>query len=285
MSSPGTPAPAPAPAAAPTTFGADPYFATLTPELQGSFKNKGWDQKTSAEAAVEAMKSYHEAEKHIGIPKDQIVRLPKDAADAEGWKAFNAKIGVPDKAEGYDFSKIKFADGSDLDDSFIDTMRKAAFERGLPASKASEFVADVVKWMDGVEQSETVSKQAAIAQGRDELAKSWGVNAETNKFIAQQAAVKLGLDEDFINAMEAQAGYAKTMQTMLKLGQMMGEDKFVSNQEGPAKGVLTREQATARLDELKRDSTWVAKVNAGDTRVNDEFNALTRIIALGTGAA
>lgn len=266
-----------------TAFNADPFFATLSPELQGSFKNKGWDTKSAAEAAAEAMKSYHEAEKHIGIPPDQIVRMPKDAADKEGWAKFNAKIGVPEKAEGYDFSKIKFGDGSDLDDNFIDTMRKAAFERGLPAGKASEFVADVVKWMDGVEQSETAAKQAAIATGRDELAKSWGANGEANKFIAQQAVVKLGLDPDFVQKLENEVGYAKTMQTLLKLGQMMGEDKFVSNQNSNAPGVLTREQAEARLAELKRDHGWISKVNAGDHKANEEFNALTRIMALGTG--
>ncbi len=269
---------------APTSFGADPYFATLSPELQGSFKNKGWDQKSPAEAAAEAMKSYHEAEKYIGIPKDQIVRLPKDANDAEGWKAFNAKIGVPEKPEGYDFTGLKFSDGTELDDDFVNSFRAAFHEEGVPAGLAKGVMEHVVKYMESAETDETAAKQAAIAQGRDELARSWGANAEANKFIAQQAVLKLGLTPDFVQKIENEAGYAQTMQTLLKLGQMMGEDKFVANHEGPAKGVLTREQAEARLGELKRDSTWVGKVNAGDHKANDEFNALTRIIAMGTGA-
>ncbi len=283
MSSSGTPAPAPAPAPAPTTFGADPFFATLSPELQGSFKNKGWDAKTPAEAAAEAMKSYHEVEKHLGIPREQLVRLPKDANDKEGWAAFNTRIGVPAKAEEYDFSAVKFADGSDLDDEFVNTMRATLHENGVPKTAAPEVVKGIVKWMEGVEQSETAAKQAAVAAGRDELARSWGGNAEANKFIAQQAVAKLGLTPDFVQKIENEAGYAATMQTFLKLGQMMGEDKFVTNQNSNAPGVLTREQAEGRLAELKRDAGWVKKINDVDHKANDEINALTRIIALGAG--
>jgi len=269
-----------------TTLAADPFFANITDANDPrkgaleAFKLKGWDAKSPAEAAYEAMKSYHEAEKHIGIPKDQILRMPKDATDKEGWTALRARLGVPADPKDYDFTQVKFADGSDLDDEFTNAMRASLHANGVPKDAAAGIVKDVVKFMDGVTTSSTAEQQAAIASGRDALAKSWGANAEANKFIASQAAIKLGLSEDFINSLEQGVGYEKTMQTMLKLGQMMGEDKFVSNQNANSPGVLTREQASGRLDELKRDNAWVAKVNAGDYKANEEFNALTRIIAM-----
>src|ERR1700687_1920968 len=68
------------------SLAADPAYAQFDAETQGMFKNKGWDAKTPAEAAHEAAKSYREAERYLGVPQDQIVLLPKDAADAAGWK-------------------------------------------------------------------------------------------------------------------------------------------------------------------------------------------------------
>lgn len=274
-----------------TTFATDPIWAGMNSndandekaQLFGHVKNKGWDGKSPSEAAFEAAKAHREAERLLGMPKEQVFKWPKDAADKDGWAALNTKLGVPAKAEEYDFSAVKFADGSDLDDEFVNTMRATLHENGVPKTAAPEVVKGIVKWMEGVEQSETAAKQAAVAAGRDELARSWGGNAEANKFIAQQAVAKLGLTPDFVQKIENEAGYAATMQTLLKLGQMMGEDKFVSNQNSNAPGVLTREQAGERLAELKRDAGWVKKINDGDHKANDEFNALTRIIALGTG--
>lgn len=276
---------------------ADPYFAGIATmpttndaeraakaereALLGTLKNKGWDQKPAIEVLRESLKSYGEIEKHLGIPREQLVRMPKDAADKEGWQAFNKRIGVPDTAEGYDFSKVKFADGSDLDDSFAGTMRTIMHARGVPAANAADLVADIVKYMDQSDADEATQRAAKIAEGRDELARSWGAKMESNKFIASQAAQKLGLSEDFVTRIENEVGYKNTMEQFLKLGQMMGEDKFVANHEGPAKGVLTREQAQARLEELKRDASWVSKVNAGDHKANEEFSALTRIMSMG----
>lgn len=279
-----------------TAVAADPFFVNpgvgnpgawddatkvARESLLGTLKNKGWDQKSPIEALQEAVKSYNEVEKHLGVPREQIVRMPKDANDKEGWAAFHKRMGVPDTKEGYDFSKVKFADGSELDEQFVNQMRDSLHARGVPASQATDLVSDIVKIMDAADADEAAARTAKIAEGRDELTKSWGAKMESNKFIASQAAQKLGLSEDFVNRLENEIGYKETMETMLKLGVMMGEDKFVSNNEGPTKGVLSREQAQARLEELKRDEVWTAKVNNGDHKANEEFNALTRIMSMG----
>lgn len=273
------------------TFGTDPsVWAGMNGNdpkdekaiLLGHAKNKGWDKLSPAQAAFEAAKAHRQAEQHIGMPPDQVFKWPKDANDAEGYKALHTKLGVPEKPEGYDFKEVKFADGSDLDDEFINTLRKTLHDNNVPAANAPSIVKGVVQWMEGVEAGETATKQAAVIAGRAELDKSWGANKEANLFIAKQAVTKLGLPQDFCEKLENEVGYVGAMQTMLKLGQMMGEAKFVSS-GGPAGGVLTREQAAERLDTLKRDPTWVAKVNNGDTKANEEFSALNRIVALGTG--
>jgi len=261
------------------SLAADPAFAKFDAETQGAFKNHGWDAKTPAEAAYEALKSYREAEKFVGIPKDQIVRLPKDATDAEGWKAFNKRIGVPEEPKGYDFSGVKFADGTALDDGFVDTMRNAFHGSGIPADKAPAIAQTFVKFLEGAEADDTAAATAKLAVERDALAKNWGANAETNKFIVKQAVAKLGLNEEIVNTIESAAGYKATMEAFLKIGQMMGEDKFVQSPTPGRPGIMSADQAAARLAELKADSFWVAKLNKGDVKANEEFDNLTRLIA------
>ena len=263
------------------SLAADPAYAQFDAETQGMFKNKGWDAKTPAEAAHEAAKSYREAERYLGVPKDQIVRLPKDAADAAGWKAFHDRIGVPADAKGYDFKDVKFADGTALDANFIEAVAPALQSAGVAKDRAPDVIKAVVKFMDGIEATENAETTAKLAQERDLVAKNWGNNQEANKFIVRQAVLKLGLQESVVDALEKAAGYSGTMNALLKIGQMMGEDKFVQTPPGGTQGVMTRDQAKARLSELKADMGWVTKVNAGDTTANRELDNLAHLLSGG----
>lgn len=268
---------------APGTLAADPAFAQFPAEIQGAFKNKGWDSKPVTEAALEVMRSYQEAERFLGAPKDKLVRLPKDAADEAGIKEFRTRIGVPDDVKGYDFNAVKFADGTALDPSAIGALAPALHAAGVPKDRAPEIMAAFVKFMDGAEAEETASATAKLVVERDALKANWGANFEANKFIASQAVQKLGWDAETVSGLEKVVGYNKIMDALLKVGQMMGEDKFVADPQGGAnKGVMTVDQAKARLAELKADRTWVTKVNAGDAAANREHNDLVRLIAAGS---
>lgn len=259
------------------TLAADPAWKTFDADTQGAFTNKGWNLKSPAEAAREALKSYREVEAHIGIPKDQLIRMPKDATDAAGWKALHDKLGVPSDAKGYDFKDIKFADGKALDAPFVDAVAPALHAAGVAKDRAPEVLKAVVKFMDGAEQNAIAEKTAKLAVERDKIAKDWGSNMESNKFIVKQAVQKLGMSEEVVTAIEGAAGYAATMNAFLKLGQMMGEDKFVQTPPGGTPGVMTASQAEARIKELKGDSAWVSRFNAGGVAENREFEALVRV--------
>jgi hypothetical protein len=261
------------------TLAADPAFATFDAETQGAFKNHGWDAKSPAEAAREALKSFREAEKFVGIPKDQLVRLPKDATDAEGVKAFRTRIGVPEDAKGYDFSGVKFSDGTALDEDFVSSIGSAFHSEGVPKDAAPNIARAIVKFIDDADKNSATVSQAKAAEDADTLRKSWGHHMEANTFIANQAAEKLGLDKDILQTLVGAEGRTKVANALLKIGQMMGEDKFVSPQNREVPGVMNREQAEARFQELKADTGWVSKVNAGDTKAVAELDALNRIRA------
>jgi len=281
MSGAGTADAGAAAAATAGTFSADPNYAKLDPELQTAFKSKGWDVRTPFETAVETMKSYREMEKHFGVPADRIARIPKDTNDAEGWKALNAKLGVPDKPEGYDFSAIKFSDGTELDAGFVEKMRAAVLSEGIPPVRAQNLVSQFVKYMESAETDETAARTAALTEQRENWVKSCGPNLKANEFIADQAAQKLGWGPEFFAALKEMnvVGADKVMEGLLKVGKMMGEDKFVSSPNSSTSGVLTREQALERIKELKADQAFVTKLMSGDDKANKEFSALERIVA------
>src|SRR5437879_5504237 len=80
-------------------------------ETLGHIQNRGWQDKPANEVALAAIKAHREAEKLIGVPADQLLRLPVSTADAEAWKPVWQKLGAPVDAAGYDFTPIKTAAG------------------------------------------------------------------------------------------------------------------------------------------------------------------------------
>lgn len=269
------PAPAPAPAAQ--------WFAGADPELIGHIQNKGWHEKPANEVALAAIAAHREAEKHIGVPADQIIRAPKDAADEAGWKALYTRLGKPDAPDGYDLTTVKFADGTDLSDDFSAFARKTAHDLNLPKDAGTRLASELAKFIDGADTGARAEADAKLVTERQELDKEWGQNKEANLFIAKQAAAKLGVDPSAVAALEKEVGYAAVMKMFQKIGSAIGEDKFISQDGSNNKGILTREQAVARKAELQNDTDWAKRYLNGDTAAAREMTALNVIITGDSG--
>ena len=98
---------------------------------------KGW--KTGDDAIT----GYQNLEKLIGAEKaGRSVVLPKDENDVEGNKAFRAKLGVPEKVDGY---AIPEAYREALkDDALMPHVAAAALKHGLTPKQYEGFLADVL---------------------------------------------------------------------------------------------------------------------------------------------
>lgn len=270
----GAPAPAPAPALAP-----QPWYHGAEPDLVGHIQNRGWDKKSEKEVALEAAKSHREAERLIGVPADQIVRLPKDANDPAWKQVFNRVNGTPLDPKEYDFSTIKDAAGQPIPQAFADTLRKAAATFNLGKDAAAGVAAEVQKFFDGVEAAKATEYQAKITTEKEALAKEWGANFEAQMFIARQAATKIGFTPEEISVMEKAAGYTAVMKRMNDLGKKLGEDKFVQGGGPNNNNLMTKEQATAKKNELMQDKAFVNRYNSGDTAAYKEMQALDIILS------
>lgn len=263
-----------------------PWFKDVTgadTEVVSVLTAKGWDKMTPAEAAIAATRSYRGAESLVGAPPEEIIRLPKDP-NSPDWQKVHTRLGRPEKEDGYDFTTVKFKDGSDVPENFIKSIRASAFASNLSKTAAESFAKGVVTYLDeadGVRSAETATK---VLGQKTELAKKWGVSVDAltkspQMLVAQNAVRALGLDVEKVNAMENTLGYDVLMETLRNIGARMREDNYISPTPGGGDGnVMSEADAQKRKDTLMKDPTWAAKYNAGDTEARKEMSALNKII-------
>lgn len=254
------------------------WHSGLDADLKGHVANRGWDKLDATSALQQAVKAHREAERLIGVPAEQVLRLPKDINDTEGYGRIYKALGAPADAKEYDFSGVKFADNSELNPEFAEGLRGLAAKLHLPKDGAVEVAKWVASTIDADEAKETAEYTAKLTAEKETLAKNWGANAGVNKIIAQNAATKLGVDAEAMAALEKSIGYAKVMDMFRNIGSKIGEDKFVNNGNGSGSDVMTADQAQAKLDMLARDEGWMTKFNAGDITAKTEFDNLTKLI-------
>ena len=265
--------------------GADPgasawYSGKVDQETLGHWQNKGWNVADPAVVASEATKAWKAAEQaHLtltGVPSERLLRIPL-SGDEAGLKAFQQKLGAPIDAAGYDFSTVKRADGSAVDPNMTGPLALAFHRLGIPKDAATEIVKQVVAQSESVTAARGATDAAAVQAEQAALRANWGQNYEANKFVASQAAQKLGVTPAELDMLDGQIGHAKVMEMFRKVGTEMGEARFISSQGQAGNGVMTQEQAVARITELKKDEGFVKKYLAGDTAARNEMNALSRL--------
>ena len=80
-----------------------PWTAGLDADTAGYVQNKGWG------TVPDVVTSYRNLEKLLGVPKDQIIQLPK-AEDKEAWGQVFNRLGRPEDPKNYEFGLPKEAD-------------------------------------------------------------------------------------------------------------------------------------------------------------------------------
>lgn len=255
----------------------------LDAELLGHVQTKGWFDKPADAVIRDIVKSQREAEKFIGAPADRVLRLPAEN-DPDGTKAFWQRLGKPDDPSKYDFSGVKFADGSELEDTFVDHIRKTADELNLPAETAKRVAESFVKFLDQADGSSATEIAARVQAETEALNASWGANKEQNLFVAKRAATAAGVSDEEFKALQSTPGGAKMLEMFRFFGAKMGEDKFIDGQGRGANGAATKEQAVAEKAELMRDEAWVKRYLAGGVEENRKMLGLNALIVGESGA-
>lgn len=259
-----------------TTADTAKWYDGAEAEIIGHIQTKGWADKPANEAALAATRAHREAEKFVGKPADKLLVMP-DVGDSDGWNNLYQKLGRPAEAKDYDFSTVKRGEEA-LSQADQDFLRDQAFKLNLTKDRATEFAQAFVKRETDNLAASTAETTANLQAAKDKLKANWGANFDANKFIAQQAAAKLGVSPEEINALESVVGYDRVMEMLRNVGSKIGEDKWVANPNPSIPGVMTREQAAAKKEELMTDTAWVKRYNDGGKAEFREMSALVAMI-------
>lgn len=257
--------------------GDKPWFDTFDADAKGYIQTRGLDKKTPTEAFTEAYKAHREAEKLIGAPANEIIRLPKDP-NAPEWKGVWERLGKPVEAKGYDLSTVKRTGDKPIGDALTDTLRNAAFEANLPKDAATRVAASVIKHLDAEAAAAAALATDKLNLEKTELKKNWGANEAANLVVAKAAVTALGIDPAAVSALENVVGYAKVMEMFRNIGAKIGEDRFVTAGGGANSGIMTREQAVSEKTELMRDTNWRDRYLKGGSEEKRKMESLNRII-------
>lgn len=259
-----TPNPTPTPAPA--------WHDGVAPEVLGFWQNKGIPLDNPKDFGVKLTELYKGAEKFIGVPPDQVVKIPKSDAPPEDIRAYYERLGAPKEAKDYDLSAVK-------DTSIAEAMRASMHDRGVPKDAATAVATAVAKALESSATTATTLDAAKLQEQKDALAKNWGDKFQYNQLQAIEGARRLGITPEGVKAMEGQIGYDAVMEAMRKIGANTREDTFVERGAGgPVGDVTTTEGAHARKAELMNDKAWVTKYNAGDPAAKREMTRLNQMI-------
>lgn len=143
-----------------------PWYAGLPDDL------KGQQIVLRHKDLPDAITSLVAAEKRLGVPANQLVRLPANAEDTAAVQAIYKALGAPETAEGY---KIDLAGATDADKAVVGEFAKHMHEKGPfpPAalSAAAEFWHGKVKAQD---EADLAAAKAATEAGDAALKTEFG---------------------------------------------------------------------------------------------------------------
>lgn len=273
---PAAPAAAPAaPAAAPVAAPATPAIpwlpADATADLIGHATNAGW------KSPADAVKSHLELQKLFGADRHgRTVVVPKDDAAPEEWAAYYGKLGRPQSPEGYGIKPPEGADGS-----FAQNVATKLHELGISERAGKELAAWYQEFGSAQAKAAEEAQQAALEQEHNALRKDWGAEHDLRRDLAKRAALKLGLDEAAIDAMEKASGFSKTMKALAQIGDMLRETKAEGFSDTPGSFGMTPEGARVKRQQLMADADWRKKAMVPNSREWAELQSMDRILAGG----
>lgn len=257
----------------------DPWHASYDADTRGWLENRGLTKLDAKDALPKIIDGFRNAEKKLGVPSDQMLRLPADRAAEGAMTDVWNKLGRPDESGGYTLPTD--AGGDDKD--FEDWARGKFHGRGLTQDQASGLYQDFTEMIaTATTQNETEAQLENDVSVAD-LKREWGNTYERNLEVARGAIRALGADNGVVDTMEELMGYPSVIKLFNNIGQKIGEDRFASGDtnSGIPGMPSTPVAAQARINELKNDTAFVKKYNAGDTEARKLMTNLHKIAAAG----
>lgn len=234
---------------------------------------KTWVEAKGFKDPATLAESAYNLEKLIGFDRaGRTLVIPDENSTPEQRAAFNSKLGVPEKADGY---KLPVPQG--IPPEFAGEASKWFHEAGV-STKAGEQIAG--KWNE-YQAARMAADQAAFDAKSDVeykgLQTEWGAAFEQNIELGKRAALQFipGTAEEramTLTNLERALGTGQLLKLMSNIGSGLGEHKMQGGES--TNGIMTPAQAQQRIAELKSNKEWSAGYLSGDKTKNQELQNL-----------
>lgn len=233
---------------------AKPWWNALPDEAA----RKHVEAKQYASPAELALANYNLTRLQTGDP--QVLSIPAADAPKEAWDQFYTKIGRPETPDKYE---LQFGEGVQVDEGMVKFGKELFHEMGLPQAKA-QAAAD--KWNAFVQETNAKALEAQDQQNSQELdalKSKWGAELDANTAAGRTAVAALGLSNEAIQRIEGAVGSAAIVELLAMIGKKAGEGTGLIKPNGQYDAnnpdTMSKEQANARITELRGDATFQAK--------------------------
>lgn len=244
-----------------------PFAETLPEDIRGnvSFKDmKGVD---------DLAKSYLGQAKLLGVPKDQLLVMPKDAADKEGWNAIYSKIGRPESADKYVPPKLALPEGVTLKEDEQKAFAAAAHELGISQRQYEGLMAWEANRVVTGRQGAAAESKKADEQAVGALNTEWGAAYEQKSNLAISAVqhfsadLKLGdaLENELVKNMKAFPAISKVF---AHLGAQLQEDGLLGKGGGGG-GALSPGEAEQQINAKRADPQFAARLQHSNKQIRE----------------
>lgn len=266
-----------APAAAP----APPWYGEIAdPDLKGFV-----ELKKPGDAAT-ALKGWRDAEKFIGAPKEELLRLPKDlnAAKPEEMAAIFDRLGRPKTPDDY---KIDQVEGGE---EFTKTFRPILHGLGLNQAQVTQLTTAWNAYMKTTVEAGDRAQEQQEQLDLQNLHREWPGETFTQREEMARRAVRefvnplVGGDQakagELLGNIEDAIGTANFLKLFSGIGEKVGEGTFIGSNK-PSTFGMTPAAAKSQLDQNMQDKDWATAVY---NKKQPQYGEWERLVALAAQA-
>lgn len=203
-------------------------------------------------------RSYLELEKKIG--QKGLVLPGPDASPQEVRAAFTA-LGCPEQGpEGYTMPQVQTPDGFQIDNEFVEQLRSAAWNRGIPDATWQGIYSDYLQADAARQQAYAQQVQAQQTELQEKLTQMWGTAKAEKLERAKAAALAIWGD----GAAEVQfqdlgdgtplGNNPKALEILAQLGELMEEHDLTTGL--PPRVGKSADEAKTELSRLSADAEF-----------------------------
>lgn len=199
-----------------------------------------WVETKGYKSFDDVAKAAQSAESKLGSS----VAMPKEDAPKEEWDKFYTRLGRPETADKYEFSRPEgLPETLPWDSEGEQALKTWAFEAGIPPKQAQTVLNGYAKMQAARAEAAQAAQAEAVSVTHAELTKEWGpTDSEGFKQkhqLADRAVKKLGLLEGFQKSGILLADGSLTNPQIAKAFAAIGESMFAEDTIGNDKFVAT----------------------------------------------